>query len=94
LKNIHKKIIIQVSVREDAEEGFEFLTLVANDLDGSSPNNDVVYRVTSGAKDKFVVDPDSGFRSLVSPVSMFEFPNVEKYYKRRITSCESPSGVS
>jgi cadherin 23 len=50
-----------VSVREDTPEGSEILTLLATDLDGSSPNNDVVYRITSGAKDKFIVDPDTGF---------------------------------
>jgi cadherin 23 len=49
-----------VSVREDAAEGSEILRLLATDLDGSAPNNDVVYRITSGAKDKFVVDPDTG----------------------------------
>ena len=49
-----------MSIREDAPEGSEILTLLASDLDGSSPNNEVVYRITSGAKDKFVVDPDSG----------------------------------
>jgi len=49
-----------VSIREDSAEGSEILTLVASDLDGSSPNNDVVYRITSGAKDKFVVDPETG----------------------------------
>jgi cadherin 23 len=47
-------------VREDAVEGSEILRLLATDLDGSAPNNDVVYRITSGAKDKFVVDPDTG----------------------------------
>ncbi len=57
---MRKKHIFQVSVREDTPEGSEILTLVATDLDGSSPNNDVVYRITSGAKDKFIVDPETG----------------------------------
>jgi hypothetical protein len=49
-----------MSVREDAAEGSEITKLVASDGDGSSPNNDVFYRITSGAKDKFVVDSDTG----------------------------------
>jgi cadherin 23 len=49
-----------MSVREDAAEGSEIMKLVASDGDGSSPNNDVFYRITSGAKDKFVVDSDTG----------------------------------
>jgi hypothetical protein len=49
-----------MSVREDAAEGSEIMRLVASDGDGSSPNNDVFYRITSGAKDKFVVDSDTG----------------------------------
>ena len=47
-------------MREDTPEGSDILSLVANDLDGSSPNNDLLYRITSGAKDKFVVDPETG----------------------------------
>ena len=60
LKSDYTFHIFQVSVREDTPEGSEILTLVATDLDGSSPNNDVVYRITSGAKDKFIVDPETG----------------------------------
>ena len=52
--------LFQVSVREDTPEGSDILSLFATDLDGSSPNNDLVYRITSGAKDKFVVDPETG----------------------------------
>ena len=49
-----------MSVREDAAEGSAVLSVSATDFDGSSPNNDVIYRITSGAKDKFVVDPETG----------------------------------
>ncbi len=40
--------------------------MFASDKDATSPNNKVTYRLASGARDKFVVDPDSGVVS-VSP---------------------------
>lgn len=36
----------------------------AYDLDGSSPNNEIVYRIQSGAQDKFVIDALSGLISI------------------------------
>jgi hypothetical protein len=32
----------------------------AFDDDGTAPNNEIIYRIESGAQDKFRVDPDSG----------------------------------
>jgi hypothetical protein len=49
-----------VEIREDTPEGSEILEVHATDLDGSSPNNDVIYRITSGARDKFTVNPETG----------------------------------
>ncbi len=43
-----------------------FFQVFASDGDASSPNNAVTYRIRSGARDKFSVDPDSGLVS-VSP---------------------------
>lgn len=36
----------------------------AFDNDGSAPNNRIVYRIQSGASDKFVIDSDSGVISV------------------------------
>ena len=51
----------RVSVPEDAKSGSQILTVFAQDLDGTAPHNEIVYRITNaGAKDKFVIEPDTG----------------------------------
>ena len=40
------------------------MQVTATDRDGSSPNNQIVYRIQSGAKDKFVINPESGLISV------------------------------
>lgn len=42
----------------------------ASDEDASSPNNQVVYRIQSGAGDKFVIDPTSGILSVANGASL------------------------
>lgn len=53
-----------VAVAEDAAPGSSVLQVAALDLDGSSPNNLVAYRIQSGARDKFVIDSTSGVVSI------------------------------
>ena len=50
----------RVNIPEDTSSGTEVLTILAQDKDGSSPFNEIVYRITSGAKDKFIIEPDTG----------------------------------
>ena len=51
----------RVSVPEDAKSGAQILTVYAEDLDGTAPHNEIVYRITNaGAKDKFVIEPETG----------------------------------
>lgn len=52
------------SVAEDAAPGSSLLQVEALDLDGSSPNNLVAYRIQSGARDKFVIDSATGVVSI------------------------------
>lgn len=42
----------------------------ASDDDASAPNNEVVYRIQSGAGDKFVIDPTSGILSVANGASL------------------------
>lgn len=42
----------------------------AYDLDGSSPNNRIVYRIQSGASDKFVIDSETGVISIARGASL------------------------
>lgn len=48
------------SIQEDIEAGSTILQVTAIDRDGSSPNNNIVYRIQSGAKDKFVINSETG----------------------------------
>ncbi|GLV38052.1 Cadherin 88C [Carabus blaptoides fortunei] len=52
------------SIAENAPGGTPVLDVRAFDNDGSSPNNRIVYRIQSGASDKFVIDADSGVISV------------------------------
>eukprot|EP00095_Tigriopus_kingsejongensis_P008988 snap_masked-scaffold783_size97670-processed-gene-0.6 protein:Tk08988 transcript:snap_masked-scaffold783_size97670-processed-gene-0.6-mRNA-1 annotation:"PREDICTED: uncharacterized protein LOC100879829" len=69
-KNDHAPIFEQslytVNVDEDIESGTSIVQVRARDADGSSPNNEVVYRILSGAKDKLLIDAETGMIS-VSP---------------------------
>ena len=53
-----------VSIPEDIAGLSPVLQVNANDRDGSSPNNHIVYRIQSGAKDKFVINPETGMISV------------------------------
>lgn len=47
-----------------------FLKVKAVDLDGSSPNNHIVYRIQSGASDKFIINAESGLISVARGASL------------------------
>ncbi|XP_035824585.1 cadherin-23 [Aplysia californica] len=47
-------------IPENSDEGFVVKTVTATDLDGTSPNNDFIYRIESGAFDKFRIDFKTG----------------------------------
>ncbi|XP_057365539.1 cadherin-23-like isoform X1 [Daphnia carinata] len=53
-----------VAVAEDAAPDSSILQVQALDMDGSSPNNVVAYRIQSGARDKFVIDSTTGIVSV------------------------------
>ncbi|XP_050524905.1 cadherin-23 [Daktulosphaira vitifoliae] len=50
----------ETSISEDLAGGSTILQVNAWDEDGSAPNNVIVYRLSSGAEDKFVIDAYSG----------------------------------
>lgn len=56
----------EISIPEDLEGGTSILSVNAFDRDGSSPNNNIVYRILNGAGDKFVVGAENGV-ILVAP---------------------------
>ena len=53
-----------VSIPEDTPGGTPIIQVNAKDRDRSSPNNEVMYRIQSGAKDKFVINPETGMISI------------------------------
>lgn len=59
LKNFYSK-----SIPEDLAGGSSVLQVAAIDRDGSAPNNVIVYRIQSGAQDKFVINSESGIISV------------------------------
>uniref|UniRef100_A0A1I8P9G8 Cadherin domain-containing protein n=1 Tax=Stomoxys calcitrans TaxID=35570 RepID=A0A1I8P9G8_STOCA len=59
LKNFYSK-----SIPEDMPGGSSVLQVMAIDRDGSAPNNVIVYRIQSGAKDKFVINSETGVISV------------------------------
>ncbi|KAJ8972931.1 hypothetical protein NQ317_011741 [Molorchus minor] len=58
------------SVPETVQGGTSLLQVKAYDLDGSAPNNRVVYRIQSGAADKFVIVPENGVISVARGASL------------------------
>ncbi|OXU32081.1 hypothetical protein TSAR_007838 [Trichomalopsis sarcophagae] len=52
--------VYKKNVPEDLPGGTSVLQVKAWDKDLSSPNNKVVYRIQSGAGDKFVIEPETG----------------------------------
>lgn len=58
-KNFYHKVI-----PEDASSGSSLLQLVAIDRDGSTPNNQIVYRIQEGAQDKFIINSETGVISV------------------------------
>lgn len=56
----------EISIPENLEGGTSILSVKAFDRDGSSPNNNIVYRILNGASDKFVVGSENGV-ILVAP---------------------------
>lgn len=57
---IFQKSFYSKTVPEDLQGGSSVIQVNAIDRDGSSPNNKVVYRIQSGASDKFVINAESG----------------------------------
>ena len=60
----------EAGITEELEGGTSILTVRANDLDGSAPNNVVFYRILSGALDKFVIGSDTGVVSVANGASL------------------------
>lgn len=65
-----QSLFYEEAVREDIEPSISILEVRAVDHDGSSPNNAIVYRIQSGAKDKFVIGADTGVISVALGASL------------------------
>ncbi|XP_059472366.1 cadherin-23 [Neocloeon triangulifer] len=65
-----EKMHYTASIPEDLEGGSPVVQVHAYDLDGSSPNNLVAYRLMSGAGDKFIIDSDTGAISVAPGASL------------------------
>ncbi|XP_076057455.1 cadherin 88C isoform X2 [Oratosquilla oratoria] len=61
-----EKVLYRKAIPEDTPGGTSVLQVFAWDLDGSSINGRVAYRIQQGALDKFVIDADTGEISVAS----------------------------
>ncbi|XP_077287524.1 cadherin 88C [Arctopsyche grandis] len=61
---LFQQMIYKRSIPEDMPGGTPVLEVQAFDSDGSSPNNQVVYRIQKGAGDKFVIGSENGIISV------------------------------
>ncbi|KAK6628109.1 hypothetical protein RUM44_010591 [Polyplax serrata] len=71
-----------VTVPEILPPETSIVRVVATDDDASSPNSDIVYRIQKGAKDKFVIDTETGIISLAPGASLdpdLTYPPTIKY---------------
>ncbi|XP_046351403.2 cadherin-23-like isoform X2 [Haliotis rufescens] len=57
---IFEEDLYTVSVPENSTQGSVLLNVTATDLDIGSPNNEFIYRIESGAMDKFRIDFETG----------------------------------
>lgn len=67
---VFEKNSYAAEIMENLEGGTSILTVKAVDLDGSSPNNLVFYRIVDGAFDKFIIGSDSGIISIANGASL------------------------
>ncbi|KAH8293460.1 hypothetical protein KR054_000643 [Drosophila jambulina] len=58
------------TVPEDLPGGSSVLQVTAIDRDGSSPNNAVVYRIQTGASDKFIINSETGVISVAQGANL------------------------
>ncbi|SPP80357.1 cadherin-23 [Drosophila guanche] len=67
---IFQKSFYAKTVPEDLPGGSSVLQVTAIDRDGSSPNNVVVYRIQTGASDKFIINSESGVISVAQGANL------------------------
>ena len=61
---VFSRLQYSLTIPEDTPGLTPVLQVAATDGDGSSPNNQVVYRIQAGAKDKFVINTETGMISV------------------------------
>ncbi|XP_050665095.1 cadherin-23 [Leptidea sinapis] len=65
-----QQMMYRRAIPEDMPPGTSVLEVKARDVDGSSPNNRIVYRIQRGASDKFVIDSHTGLVSVANGSSL------------------------
>lgn len=89
------KAFYQRSIPEDLPAGTSVVKVTATDGDASSPNNEVIYRMHKGAKDKFVIDSETGIISVAPGASLDPDHTQPKttYYNVTILAVDGGIGV-
>ncbi|XP_075231619.1 cadherin 88C [Lycorma delicatula] len=81
------------TIPEDLPGGSSVLKVTAWDGDGSAPNNEVVYRIQSGAGDKFVMDSESGVISVAHGASLDPDSTKPRMLKYSLTIIALDGGI-
>lgn len=90
---IFQRSFYERTIPEDLVSGSPVLEVKAYDLDGSTANNRIVYRIQKGASDKFVIGSDSGVIS-IAPMANLD-PDLTEYrtFKYSLVVVALDSGV-
>ncbi|XP_017773804.1 PREDICTED: cadherin-23 [Nicrophorus vespilloides] len=67
---VFEELMYNKSIPENIPSGTSIFQVKAYDLDGSSPNNRLVYRIQSGASDKFTIGAETGIISIARGASL------------------------
>ncbi|XP_043655694.1 cadherin-23 [Drosophila teissieri] len=67
---IFQRTFYAKTVPEDLPGGSSVLQVTAIDRDGSAPNNVVVYRIQTGASDKFIINSETGVISVAQGANL------------------------
>ncbi|KAI4457764.1 fat atypical cadherin-related [Holotrichia oblita] len=80
---IFEKLFYNVTIPENTSSGVMILQVKAIDLDGSYPNNQIIYRIHEGASNKFTIDSETGVISVARGVNLD--PDLMQTRKTRYT---------
>ncbi|XP_073991281.1 cadherin 88C isoform X3 [Rhodnius prolixus] len=90
---IFEQALYSKTITEDILGGTSIIRVIAHDSDGSKPNNEVAYRISDGAEDKFVIGAATGIISTASGANLDPDLSEPKQTSYRLTVIALDGGV-